>query len=126
MVSICPEGQLLLTCERMSGSVLYWDVSVPHLLGATNQRIVLSQGDLLSPEFRIDFTEFNITRTSDESPLISQLLISNVSTEINGSIIYCSEDGDENNASMIAINVTNKGKTWPFMLFLIMSFLIIS
>ena len=47
----------------------------------------------------IDYTEYNITRTS-ESPLISQLLINNVTTEIT---VYCSDDGDENNASMIVI-----------------------
>ena len=107
MVSVCPGGQLLLTCEKISGSVLYWDVSVPHL-AAIPQRIVLSHGVLLSPEFRVGFTEFNISRTSD-SPLISQLLISNVTTEINESTIYCSENGDENGAPMIAINVKYKG-----------------
>ena len=53
-------------------------------------------------------TEFNVSRTSD-SPLISQLLINNVTTEINGSTIYCSEDGDENNAPMTVINVKYKG-----------------
>ena len=111
MVTICPGGQLLLTCERMSGSVLYWDVSVPHLAGTTTQRIVLSQGALLSPEFRIGFTEFNITRTSDRS-LTSQLLINNVTAEINGSTIYCSEDGNENNAPMIVINIKYKGKNY--------------
>jgi hypothetical protein len=85
----------------MSGSILVWDVSVP-LLAATRDRFVPSQGTLLSPEFKIGFTEFNITRTSD-SPLTSQLLINNVTTEINGSTIYCSEDGDENNAPMTVI-----------------------
>ena len=110
MVSICPGGQVLLTCERISGSFLFWTVSVPHniIIGATTQRIVPSQGVVLSSEFNIDFTEFNITRISD-SPLISQLLINNVTTEINGSTIYCSEDGDENNALMTAINVMFKG-----------------
>ena len=63
---------------------------------------------ILLPEFRIGFTEFNITRTS-ESPLINQLLINNVTTEINGSTIYCSEDGNENNAPMVTINVIYKG-----------------
>ena len=93
VVSVCPGGQVLMICERISGSILYWDVSAPHLAGATTQeRIVTSPGVLLSPEFKIGFTEFNITRTS-ESPLISQLLINNVTTEINGSTIYCSEDG---------------------------------
>jgi hypothetical protein len=77
-------------------------------MATTRQRIVPSQGALLLPEFKIGFTEFNVTRTS-ESPLLSQLLINNVITEINGSTIYCSEDGDENNAPMIAINVKYKG-----------------
>jgi hypothetical protein len=85
------------------------------MAGAPTQRIVLSQGDLLSPEFRIGFTRFNITRTS-ESPLISQLLINNVTTEINGSTIYCSEDGDENNAPLIAINVKYKGNNHKYII----------
>ena len=108
MVSVCPGGQVLLTCERMSGSFLYWNVSVPHQATLTRERIVSSQGDILLPEFNIGFTEFSITRTSG-SPLISQLLISNVTIEINGLSIYCSEDSNENDAPMIAINVTYKG-----------------
>ena len=28
--------------------------------------------------------------------------------------VYCSEDGDETNAPMTAINIPSKGKTWPF------------
>ena len=101
IVSVCPGGQVLLTCETISGFVLYWDVSAP---SATAQRLVPSQGVLLSPEFKIGFSQFNITRTS-VSPLISQLLINNVTTEIIGSTIYCSEDGDENGAPMITINI---------------------
>ena len=79
MVSVCPGGQILLTCERISGSILYWDVSVPRPAGATTQTIIVpaSPGILLSPDFKIGFTEFNISRTSD-SPLVSQLLINNV------------------------------------------------
>ena len=108
MVTVCPGGQLLLTCERMSGSFLFWDVSVPRM--ATTQGIVVpaSPGVLLSPDFKIGFTEFNVTRTSD-SPLISQLLINNVTTEINGSTIYCSESSNEKNGSMTAVNVKYKG-----------------
>ena len=109
MVSVCPRGQILLTCERMNGSLLFWDFSVPHLTGTTTQTIIVpATGVVLSPDFKTGVTEFNITRTSD-SPLISQLLINNVTTEINGSTIYCSEDGDENNAPMTIINVQYKG-----------------
>ena len=114
MVTVCPGGQLLLTCEMVSGSIsqLIWDVSVPRMAGATtSQRIIVpaSPGVVLSPEFKIGFTEFNITRTSDDSLLTSQLLINNVTTEINGSTIYCSEDGNANNAPMSTVNVKYKG-----------------
>ena len=102
MVAVCPGGQLSLTCERMSSTILYWNVSIPHPMATTRERFITSEGVLLSSEFTIGVTEFNITRTSG-SPLISQLLISNVTTEINGSTIYCSEDGDENNAPMTEI-----------------------
>ena len=95
-----------MTCET-NGSVFHWTVFSPPL-DTPREIIVTSQGVLLSSEFRIGFTEFNVTLTSG-SPLISQLLISNVTTEINGSTIYCSEDGDENNAPMTVINVMFKG-----------------
>ena len=115
MVSVCPGGQVLFTCERLNGSVLFWDVSVPqdHIMARANltqkQRIIVpSQVDVLSPYFEIGFTEFNVTRISS-GPLTSQLLINNVTTEINGSTIYCSEDGDENGAPMTEINVMFKG-----------------
>ena len=84
-----------------------------HMAGATTQRIIVpaSPGIVLSPDFKIGFTEFNVTRTSD-SPLTSQLLINNVTTEINGSTIYCSEDSNETNPPMIAIDIKNKGKQY--------------
>ena len=109
MVTVCPEGQLLLICERMSGSVLHWDVSVPHLAGTTQRIIIVpSQGVVPSPDFKIGFTEFNVTRTSS-SPLTSQLLISNVTTEMNESTIYCSENRDDKNAPMTAVNIEYQG-----------------
>ena len=116
LVSVCPGGQVLLTCERMSGFVLFWNISVPHLASAITQRIIVpSQGVVLSPDFKIGFTEFNVTRTSD-SPLTSQLLINNVTTETNGSTIYCSKDRNENNSPMIAIDIKNKGKNYILVL----------
>ena len=111
MVSVCPGRQVLLTCERMSGSFLFWTVSIPHL-AMTREIIVSSQGAISTTALQFNglhLTEFNVTRTSD-SPLISQLLINNVTTEINESVIYCSKDGDESNASMTVIKVKNKGR----------------
>ena len=106
MVSVCPGGQVLLTCERMSGSFLFWTVSVPRL-AMTRETIVAIQGAISRTALQFNglhLTEFNVTRTSG-SPLISQLVINNVTTEINGSTIYCSEDGDENGAPAVAVNV---------------------
>ena len=108
VVSICPGGQVLLTCVRTSASFLQlcWNVSVPHL-ATPRERIVTSQG-VIQPEFGIGFMKFNITLTSPSSgSLTSRMLMNNVTTEINGSdsTIYCSKDGNKANARVIAINV---------------------
>ena len=109
-MSVCPGGQVLLTCERISGSFLFWTVSIPRL-GMIRESIVSRQGaiSITALQFNgLHLPEFNVTRTSD-SPLISQLLINNVTAEINGSAIYCSEDGDENGAPAVAVNVLYNG-----------------
>ena len=106
MVSVCPGGKVLLTCEIINGSFLYWDVSVSHL-DISRESIVPLQGSISTTDLQFNqlrFTDFNVSRTS-ESPLISQLLISNVTTEINGSTIHCSEDENENGAPAVAVNV---------------------
>ena len=106
MVSVCPGGQVLLTCERINGSFLFWTVFIPHL-AMSREVIVPGQGTISTTALQFNglhLTEFNVTRTSD-SPLTSQLLINNVTTEINGSTIYCSEDGDENGAPAVTVNV---------------------
>ena len=47
-------------------------------------------------------------RTSS-NPLISQMMVYNVITAMNGSTIYCSEDSNANGAPMATITVTNEG-----------------
>ena len=107
MVYVCPGGQALLTCEITSGSgFLYWTVSVPHF--DTRERIVADVG-VFDPNLLFNglhSTAFTITHTS-VNPLTSQMMVS-VTTGINGSTIYCSEDGNENGAPMVTINVINK------------------
>ena len=111
MVSVCPGGQVLLTCERMSGSFfLFWTVSVPRL-AMSREVIVPGQGNIDTTALQFNglhLTNFNVTRTSG-NPLISQVLINNVTTVINGSTIYCSEDGDKNGAPAVAVNVVYNG-----------------
>ena len=112
MVSVCPGGQVLLTCERMSGPFLYWNVSIPRL--AMSRKSIISSVGVVSTtalQFNgLHLTAFTITRTSS-SPLTSQMMVNDVTTAINGSTIYCSEDGNENESGvpMVTINVTNEG-----------------
>ena len=115
MVSVCPGGQVLLTCERTSGPFLYWNVSVPHL-DMTREIIISSVGVVSATSLQfsgLHLTAFTITRTSI-SPLTSQMMITDVTTVINGSTIYCSEDGNENGAPMVTITVTNEGIIFSF------------
>ena len=110
MVSVCPEGQVLLTCEIMSGSFMHWTVSVPHL-DIVRETIVPDQGSLSTTDLQFNglhSTTFTVTRTSS-NPLTSQMMINDVTTAINGSTIYCSEDGNENGAPMVTVNVTSEG-----------------
>ena len=111
MVSLCPGGQALLTCKRMPpGSILYWTVSVPSL-DVTLDSLVADQGPVSTTDLQftgLHSTAFTITRTS-VNPLISQMMVNDVTTEMNGSTIYCSENGVENGAPMATVNITNKG-----------------
>ena len=109
MVSVCPGGQVLLTCERTSGSFLHWNVSVPHL--TTRETTVANQGTFRSVDIRLTgflSATFTITHTS-VNPLTSQMIVSNVTAEINGTTIYCSEDGNENGAPMVILIIINEG-----------------
>ena len=106
VVSVCPGGQVLLTCETTSGSFLHWHVSVPHM--TTREIILANQGAFRPIDILLHSATFNIIHTST-NPLTSQMIVSNVTTEVNGSTIYCSEDGNENGAPMVTITVTNEG-----------------
>ena len=112
LVTVCPGGQVLLTCERTSGSFLHWTVSVPHQLPARG-KIVTRQGVFGTALIQFNHATFTITHTSS-SPLTSQMMVTGVTTAINGSTIYCSADGDENEAPMVTITITNEGinNTW--------------
>ena len=111
-ISVCPGGLVLLTCERVSGSFLHWKVSVPHL-AMTRDTVVADQGVISTKYLQFNglhSTAFTFTRTSG-NPLTSQMMI-NVTIEMNGSTIHCSEDMINDNANgvpMVTIAVTNKG-----------------
>ena len=87
-------------------SFLYWTVSVPSL-NTTPTRILTNQGEQSQPTLTVGSSVFHFTRISsnNESPLISLLTIDNVTVGINGTRLFCSTDGDTNNALMSRIHV---------------------
>ena len=97
-----------------AGSVfLFWTVSVPRL-AMTRNIVVADQGIISITDLQFNglhSSAFTVTRTSG-NPLTSQMMVNDVSTEMNGSTIYCSENminGNANGTPMVTINVTNKG-----------------
>ena len=87
-------------------SLLYWTVSVSSL-DTTPTRIIANQGEQSQPTLTVGSSVFHFTRRSsnNESPLITQLTIDNVTVGINGTLLFCSTDGDRNNALMTRIHV---------------------
>jgi hypothetical protein len=77
----------------------------------TRDTAIANQGGLSITDLQFNglhSTAFNFSRTSG-NPLISQLMVNDVTTAMNGSTIYCSEDENDNGAPMVTINVINKG-----------------
>ena len=81
-------------------------MSVPSL-DTTPTRIITNQGPQSSHNVTVGSLLFQFTRITSvaESPLKSQLQIDNVIVEINGTRLFCSTDGDTNNALMSRIHV---------------------
>ena len=109
VVSVCPGGQLNLTCNTMSDqthTALIWNMTFPHRPGY-EQRLILAGGsaDSASP-FTVGQTEFQFLRTS-VSPLMSTMVIDNVSSILNGTRVSCSYGGGVMSTDII--NVIGNG-----------------
>ena len=107
VVKVCPQGQVNITCATNESSFLFWTVSVTSLVTMPT-RVISNQGAQNSPNVTVGSSVFQFTRISsdNESPFISQLKIDNVTVEIiNGTRLFCSTDGDTNNALMSRIHV---------------------
>ena len=94
--------------EHLAPSYTGQCLHVPHL--GTRKPIVPIQGTFTTDLqlTGLHYATFTITRTFIH-PLTSQMMVNNVTTVINGSTIYCSEDRNENGTPMVTITVTNEG-----------------
>ena len=87
-------------------SFLHWTVSIPSF-DTNPMRVFSDQGEQSEQNFPVGSSVFHFTRISSvaQSPLITLLAINNVTVGINGTILFCSTDGDTNNALMSRIHV---------------------
>ena len=88
VVSVCPGGQLNLTCSA-DEMALSWIVTFPHS-PVSEQRIVLTTG--VTEPLTKGQTMFQFLRTS-VLPLTSMVKIDNVNTILNGTRVKCSDRG---------------------------------
>ena len=90
---VCPETNFTVTCSTNESQFLEWKVVVSQ---KSNSRLVSALGvaNQVQP-LLINSTLFHISRISDNgtTPLISSMLISNISNALNNSVINCSEIG---------------------------------
>ena len=107
MVSVCPNGQLNLTCTTTSDeSILMWNITFPHRPGH-ERRAVFSIGSAESASpLTVNQTRFQFLRTS-VSPLISTMVIDNMSTILNGTRVECSYGGGMKETTIL--NVIRNG-----------------
>jgi hypothetical protein len=102
------------TTESNSLGLLRWNVTLLHIdtAGQTTTRLVT----LVSPQsdlpLQISNIYFNITRDSnfDTLPLVSTLTVANVTADLNGTIIDCSEDEGRSHVIMSTINIIRTGQ----------------
>ena len=94
--SVCSGGQLELTCATTGDLEWRFDVFGDNVTTATRiERVIptATPPDQALPVQLINSTVFNFSKTSAEraSPVISRLLISPVSSDLNGTVIYCED-----------------------------------
>ena len=92
---VCPGEQLALRCQTNESVILRWTITLPES-NTTYTRNVPFTGDGPLPSIMhsaVDSTVvFNFSRISepDTYPLIAELLIDNINTDLNGTEINCS------------------------------------
>ena len=92
MSSVCPGGQLVLTCSAAAHeSPLLWSLTFPHS-SDIERRYILSMGIASAPPLTVGNTEFQFLRTST-SPLKSVMIIENIAIQLNDTRVNCSYGG---------------------------------
>ena len=95
MATVCSGDQLNLTCHATpSETPIRWNLTIPSRSNSVPElRFLSSDGNTASvTSLIIEQTVFQFLRTST-SPLISLMVIDNVSSDVNGTRVECSYGG---------------------------------
>ena len=92
---MCTGERLVLTCST-NASLMQWSVTVPRY-GTTETRLLQYSGTAQrATPIVIGSITFDISRMLDESltlPLVSTIISDGVTTDVNGTMVICSEIG---------------------------------
>ena len=105
--SVCSGDQLTLTCHTMPNvTLLRWTLTIPDRPAPDIRFLSVGSTASMMPLI-VRQTVFQFLRTS-VSPLISTMVINNVSTSLNGTRVECSYGGV---METTIINVIRNGKS---------------
>ena len=111
-VTVCPGELLTVTCTT-NGSFIQWTAAPAGAAqGSGFNSIVYKTRDVSTPYISINGTDFVVARNST-SPLVSVVLIDNVTSSLNGATLNCTHsDG----MTSTVINVIGNSKKNPQMI----------
>ena len=106
---VCSGGELIFEC-RTNRSVLEWNIMTYNSDGSLNitrSRFISSVGQVVRPQslFGTGTYNFTVSRNSmyGSLPLISTLLATDITSDLNGTMIYCTEEAATTLATTIHV-----------------------
>lgn len=114
---VCPGGELTFVCST-NRSFIEWNVTIPQS-GESRSRLVASGDQSIGP-LVVNMKSFDVMINSDSlvEGLTSKLVIANVTADLNGTFVLCTDIGNsltESSTSMGIIHIINATGTYVIM-----------
>ena len=113
VIAVCPAEQHILTCNATQDQLLEWNVYIPYYNMSYGPKLYAYEGarDTSSVEVNPMVTlTFDRTFESGVFPFVSQLSINTVATQLNGTMISCTECTLENIILQAIIHIIDTGE----------------
>ena len=89
---VCPGGLLALTCRSTNAAFQQWSATVPRYPERTETRIISYDGTAQRTSPIIIYSiSINVTRTFENEALVSKIFTDNVTADLNGTTVNCTE-----------------------------------